>query len=57
LIHFTRISIKGFESHEDTVLDDLSPGLNAIVGISQSGKCLTGDTVVVDLDEIGRARV
>jgi len=50
LIYFTKISIKGFESHEDTVLDDLSPGLNAIVGISQSGKCLTGDTVVVDLD-------
>jgi len=38
LTHITKISVKGFESHEDTVLDDLSPGLNAIVGISNSGK-------------------
>jgi exonuclease SbcC len=33
-----KISVKGFESHEDTVLDDLSLGLNAIVGVSNSGK-------------------
>ena len=38
MTHITKISVKGFESHEDTVLDDLSPGLNAIVGISNSGK-------------------
>ena len=33
-----KIAVSGFESHEDTVLDDLSPGLNAIVGLSNSGK-------------------
>ena len=38
MTHITGISVKGFESHEDTVLDNLSPGLNAIVGLSQSGK-------------------
>jgi exonuclease SbcC len=37
-LHITKISIKGFESHEDTVIDELSPGLNAFVGASNSGK-------------------
>jgi chromosome segregation ATPase len=33
-----KIALKNFESHEDTVLDNLSPELNAIVGLSNSGK-------------------
>jgi exonuclease SbcC len=32
------IRLKNFESHEDTLIDDLSPGLNAFVGDSNSGK-------------------
>lgn len=33
-----RIRIRGFESHEDTVLEGFSPSFNAIVGLSNSGK-------------------
>jgi exonuclease SbcC len=32
------IRIKNFESHEDSILDDFSPGLNAIIGLSNAGK-------------------
>lgn len=44
------MEIWNFESHKHTKLEDLSPGFNLIFGESNSGKCLTGDTVVVDED-------
>ena len=36
--YIKKISIQNWESHEDTTLDNLSPGLNAIIGLSNSGK-------------------
>jgi len=45
-----RIELWDFESHEHTVLDNISPALNLICGESNSGKCLTGDTVILDKD-------
>jgi exonuclease SbcC len=36
-IFISKIHVKGFQSHEDTTID-LSPGFNAIIGPSDSGK-------------------
>lgn len=33
-----RLRIKNFENHKDTTLDDFSPGLNLLIGDSDSGK-------------------
>jgi len=45
-----RIELKDFESHEHTVIEDLSEGLNLVCGDSNAGKCLTGDVVILDRD-------
>ena len=44
------MEIWNFESHEHTLFKDFSKGFNLFCGISNVGKCLTGDAVIVDTD-------
>lgn len=44
------IELWNWENHEHTLVNDLSAGFNLIFGESNAGKCLTGDSVVVDDD-------